>query len=148
MDLIPYFERSAYLSLMGLILPLALIASALLLTTVWKTPEGPLSARLFVQTALITAAMCWTLAWGVAVQDHEAGVDEAAADVSVMLGSTYGISVGEEDARAIVTDTLGDRTFKGSAEGALYLLTGSWEDDGFHLNTVGQEISVLPAFTR
>lgn len=148
MDLIPYFERSAYLSLMGLVLPLALIASALLLTTVWKTAEGPLNARLFVQTALITAAVCWTLAWGVAVQDHKAEVNDAAAAAAGMLQDTYGIVVEEDDARAIVTDSLGDRTFKGSAEGAVYLLSGSWEEDGFHLNTVGQEISVFPALTR
>ena len=135
---------------MGLILPLALIASALLLTTVWKTAEGPLNARMYVQTALVTAAVCWSIGWGSAVMNHDAEVDAAAADTAAMMQDTYGISVDEDDARAIVTDTLGDRTFKATAtgEGAVYLLSGSWEEDGFHLNTVGQEITVLPSFTR
>lgn len=133
---------------MGLILPLALIASALLLTTVWKTAEGPVSFRFFTQAALIAAAVCWTISWGVLVHDHNNEVADAAGFTSGMLLDTYGITVAEDDARAIITDTLGDQMFKGVAEDAVYLLSGSWEEDGFHLNTVGQEITVLPAMQR
>lgn len=149
MDSIPHYEYSAYLSPMGLILPVALAAALLLLTTVWKPARETVNTRLFVQAAIWAAALCWVIVWGAAVQDHDQAVDKAAEETALIFQSGYGIRIDPEDARDIVTDTLGDRTFKGGTEdGSVYLLSGTWEDNGFHLNTVGQAVSVLPADER
>lgn len=145
MESIAYIgARSALESPMGLILPLALIASVLLLLTTWQERTKGFSTKSFLRGALYASAGAWVLVWGAASIDYTDRSHEAAEAASYTLGAVYGVQIEPEAALAIVQDDLDGYQFKGLSNGTVLLLGAEWNDGQLHMNSMGYEAAVLP----
>ena len=138
---------SALESLMGLILPLALIAAVLLLMTTWKPSEtGQPSGKAFLTGALVASAAVWTIVWGAAAVEYTERSDTAAAAAQSTLQS-YGLTVSSEDALDLVQARTTSSFTAESAQGR-ELITATWEDEALVLYSTGYEGASLPRVDR
>ena len=145
MESIAYIgARSVLESPMGLILPLALIASILLLMTTWKYSSEGFSLKGFLRGAMYGLAVAWVFIWGAAAAEYTDRSHEAAEAASYTLGMVYGVQIEPEAALAIVQDDLDGLQFKGQTHDATLVLSAEWVDGSLHMNSMGYEAAVLP----
>lgn len=146
MDTIPYIgAQSAVQSPMGLIIPLALAVSILLLITVWKPAAGStgLVLRSALQGAIVAASIGWAIIWSTGVGAYNDDSNAAAEEAALNLGAVYGLEIDQDTALAIVQDKLDGREFEGITESGVILMTAKWDDGKLHLYSRGYEAAVL-----
>lgn len=134
-------------SLMGLILPLALIAAILLLMTTWKPGKGESPyGKAFLTGSLFAAAAVWAVVWGVAAVDYTERSDAAATAAQSTL-HTYGLEVAYEDALDLV-QARSSSSFTAESSQGRELITAKWEDEALVLYSTGYEGATLPRVDR
>lgn len=146
LDTIPYIgAQSAVQSPMGLIIPLALAVSILLLMTVWKPAKNSTDTMLkgFLQGSVIGAAVVWSILWSSGAGAYNDDSDAAAEQAALNLGAAYGLEIDQETALAIVQDNLEGREFEGITEAGVILMSASWDDGELHLYSRGYEAAAL-----
>lgn len=150
MDSIPYIgARSAVESPMGIILPLALIASILLLMSLWKPErsENGYLGKSFVTGLLGASAIIWTVIWGVSAIDYNDRSREAADAASMTLENRFGLALDPQDALDLVQGRTGERIIAQSPEGRM-ILEAEWEDSALVIYSTGFEAASMARLDR
>lgn len=146
MDTIPYIgAQSAVQSPMGLVIPLALAFSVLLLMTTWKPAGGSRGSvlRSALQGGIVAATVVWAVFWGAGVSSYNDDSEAAAEQAALNLGAVYGVEIDREAALAIVQDRLEGYEFEGTTEAVVLLMSASWEEGDLHLYSRGHEAAVI-----
>lgn len=144
MNTIPYIGATGIWSLMGLLLPLITIGAIALNLTNWKpTANGDVLTKGLTKFALVAVSAAWATIWLVGFNAHSAKVDAATDRTVAQFENAYGVTLDKDIARDIVEDKITDAPFKATAEGQTIYLTANWDDEGLHLNSVGNEVAVL-----
>ncbi|MGK3708714.1 hypothetical protein [Arthrobacter sp. IK3] len=145
METIPYIgAHSAAQSPMGIILPLALAASILLLLSAYKPADDSARlARTAMKTLVIAAAASWAVIWAFLTAGYNSDSADAAGTAALNLSAAYGLAIDEEAALAIVQDDLEGYEFLGTTSEGVMILSAAWEENQLHLYSRGFEAAVL-----